>query len=264
MPVKQTFDKKEDAPEWLRPMLLEDNGKFVFEAETTVETAGLKKALEAERKAKADFEKALKAVEGIDPEEHKRLKAEFEKAEAEKLKSKGDWDTREKQLREQLAKDLSGREQQYQAELTKRDERLKKLEASLHRELVTAKLSAEIAKHTPNVAPLLLGAAPFLKVVETGDEFAVQVVDDKGNPRFANVKGDPFSIEHLVEEFKAKPEWKGLFPAPGSGGGGAPSQSAGSGGGTITLTREQAKDPNAYRQAKEAAAKSGAQVVISE
>jgi len=258
MPIKQVFEKREDAPEFLRSALLEDNGKFVFEAETSVETAGLKKALDAERAAKANAEKLAKGFEGIDPDEYRRLKADADKIEAEKLKSKGDWEAREKQLREQLAADLAGREKQYQTELTTRDERLKKLESSLHKELVTAKLSAEIAKHTPNVAPLLLGAAPYLKVVEDGDGFKVQVVDDKGNPRFANVKGDPFSIEHLVEEFKAKPEWRGLFPASGVGGSGAPANSSGSGGGK-TMSRAQFEALSQPERMK--AAKDGFQVI---
>jgi len=97
MPVKQVFDKKEDAPEWVRESLLEQDGKFVFEAELPHEVKGLKSALEAERRAKADFEKSLKGFEGIDPEEARKLKAEAEKIEADKLKSKADWETREKQ-----------------------------------------------------------------------------------------------------------------------------------------------------------------------
>ena len=140
-------------------------------------------------------------------------------------------------MRDQLAQDLAGREQQYQAELSKREERLKKLEGSLHQELVVSRLSAEIAKHTPNVTPLLLGASSFIKVVEKGDTFDVQVVDDKGQPRFASVKGDPFTIEHLIQEFKEKPEWKGLFPASGKHGTGAPVNS-GAGSGTKTVSRE--------------------------
>src|SRR5262249_10147762 len=101
MPIKQTFEKKEDAPEWMRESLLEQDGKFVFEAELPHETAGLKSALEKERKAKAEFEKSLKGFEGIDPEEARRLKVEAEKLEADKLKQKGDWETREEQLKEQ-------------------------------------------------------------------------------------------------------------------------------------------------------------------
>jgi chromosome segregation ATPase len=145
MPVKQIFDKKEDAPEWLRGSLLEQDGKFVFEAELPTETAGLKSALQKEREAKAAAEKTLKGFEGIDPEEARKLKAEAEKIETEKLKSKGDWETREKQLKEELAADLQKRESHFQTELKTRDDRITKLQTSLEKSLIEAQATTAIA-----------------------------------------------------------------------------------------------------------------------
>lgn len=267
MPIKQIFEKKEDAPEWLRGMLLEDNGKFVFEAETSVETAGLKKALEAERKAKSEFEKSLKAVEGIDAEEYKRLKAEAEKAETEKLKSKGDWETRENQLKTQLAADLAKREEYFKGEQAKGEEQAKQLRAALEEYLIEAQASAALIEPgKPKGNPTLL--MPHIRaktsVIEENGKFVARVLDADGKPRIADVKGNPFTIGMLVDELRADKIYMPAFEASGAGGSGAPAHSAGSGGGTITLTRDQARDPQAYRQAKEAAAKAGGQVAISE
>jgi hypothetical protein len=235
MPIKQIFEKKEDVPEFLRASVLEQDGKFVFEAELPGETVGLKKALEAERLAKANAEKALKGFEGIDPEKARQMIADAEKAAVDKLKQKGDWEAMEKQLRDQLAVDLQKREEQFQGELSKIQERNKALESSLYEQLITAQLSAEIAKHTTSVGPLLLGMASHLKVFEEEGKFVAKVVDAQGNPRIADLKGSPFTIAGLVEEFKTKPEWQPLFPASKNGGTGAPGNSTAGPGGVRTI-----------------------------
>jgi hypothetical protein len=263
MPVKQVFEKKEDAPEWLRTSLLEQDGKFVFEAELPTETAGLKAAFQKEREWKEKAEKSLKAFEGVDPEEAKRLKAEFEQIAADKLKSKGDWDTREKQLKEQLAADLTKRETHFQTELKTREDRIAKLQTSLEKSLIEAQATSAIAaaKGVPEL--LLPHVMSSVKVVEENGEFVARVLDAQGQPRIANVKGDPFTIAHLVDEMKGNKVFGRAFEASGAGGSGAPHTSSSSGN-TFTLTREQAKDPATYRAAKEQAAKAGGQVVINE
>lgn len=231
MPVKQVFEKKEDAPEWLQPLLLEDSGKFVFEAETTVEVASLKKALDAERKAKADYEKSLKGYEGIDPEEARRLKAEAEQIVTEKLKSKGDWETREKQLKEQLAADLQKRQQQFDSEIEKRTEREQKLQAALEKSLIEAKATEAIAgkKGVPQL--LLPHILRQVKVIEENGEFVPRVIGADGNPRIADVKGSPYTIQHLVDEMYNDPVFGRAFEANGAAGSGAQNNTAAAGGG---------------------------------
>jgi hypothetical protein len=264
MPIKQVFEKREDAPEFLRGALLEADGKFVFEAETVVEVAGLKSSLEKERKLKADFEKALKGYEGVDPEEARRLKTEAEQVALDKLKSKGDWETREKQLQERLAADLKKHQDQYAGELAKREEREKLLQQSLERHLIEAQATAAIAAAGGVPELLLPHVKSAVKVVEENGQFVARVIDANGQPRIANVKGDPYTISHLVEEMKGNQVFGRAFAASGAGGSGAQNNTAGSGGGQFTLSREQAKDPQTYRAAKEAAAKAGATVQIAE
>jgi hypothetical protein len=221
MPVKQVFDKKEDAPEWLRESLLEQDGKFVFEAELPHEVKGLKSALEAERKAKADFEKSLKGFEGIDPEEARRLKTEAEKIESEKLKQKGDWETREKQLKDQLAAELAKRDQHFQSELKTREDRIATLQSALEKSLIEAHATAAIAaaKGVPEL--LLPHVMRQVKIVEENGNFVVRVLDAQGQPRIANVKGDPFTITNLVDEMKNNSIYGRAFEASGAGGSGA-------------------------------------------
>lgn len=251
MPVKQVFDKKEDAPEWLRGSLLEQDGKFVFEAELPHEVKGLKSALEAERKAKADFEKSLKGFEGIDPEEARRLKAEAEKIEADKLKSKGDWETREKQLKDQLASDLQKREQHFQTELKAREDRIAKLQVSLEKSLIEAQATTAIAAAKGAPELLLPHVMRQVKIVEENGDFVVRVLDAQGQPRIANVKGDPFTIANLVDEMKGIPIYGRAFDASGAGGSGATKTDGGKGGiKTVRRSDQDAMNANIEAIAK--------------
>lgn len=59
MPVEQTFETKEEAPEWLQSHLVEDGGKFVFRGESAAEVENLKKTTKKERDARALHEKEV-------------------------------------------------------------------------------------------------------------------------------------------------------------------------------------------------------------
>jgi hypothetical protein len=237
MPVKQVFEKKEDAPEWLRSSLLEQDGKFVFEAELPTETAGLKSALQKERADREKAEKSLKGFEGVDPEEAKRLKAEAEQLAADKLKSKGDWETREKQLKEQLASDLQKRETHFQTELKTRDDKIAKLQESLEKSLIEAQATAAIAAAKGAPELLMPHVMRQVKVVEENGEYVARVMDANGQPRIMNVKGDPFTIPNLVDEMKANEVFGRAFEATGAGGSGASNGNKG-GGNAKTINRQ--------------------------
>lgn len=251
MPVKQVFEKKEDAPEWVRESLLEQDGKFVFEAELPHEVKGLKSALEAERKAKADFEKSLKGFEGIDPEEARKLKAEAEKIESDKLKQKGDWETREKQLKDQLAAELSKRDQHFQSELKTREDRIATLQGALEKSLIEAHATAAIAaaKGVPEL--LLPHVMRQVRIAEENGNFVVRVLDAQGQPRIANVKGDPFTITNLVDEMKNNSVYGRAFEASGAGGSGATKAEGGrTGMRTVRRSDQEAMNANIEAIAK--------------
>lgn len=239
MPIKQVFEKKEDAPEWLRPSLLEDGGKFVFEAETSAEVAGLKRTLEDRKLKHAELADMLKRFEGIDPERARQLEQEAEKAQREGLKAKGDWETREKQLTDRLAADLAAREKKFQADLESATAREQKLRASIDRYLIQAEATAALAQHGGIPELLLPHVIGQIKVLEEGDQFVARVVDKDGTPRIADVKGTPFSIANLVAEMRENPIFAPAFKASRAGGSGAPGESSAGSVTGKTITRAQ-------------------------
>lgn len=264
MPVKQVFEKRDDAPEWLRGSLLEDGGKFVFEAETSTEVAGLKKTLE-ERKAKhAELAKMLERYEGIDPDKARQLALEAEKAEREGLKSKGDWETREKQLTERLAADLAKREQQFQTELDAAKTQAERLQKSLEQHLVRAEAMAALVSQGGLTKILMPHVTSQIKVMEEGDEHVARVIGADGKPRIADVKGTPMTIAQLVAEMREDPEYASAFKAPRVGGSGAPGESTAGATGAVRISRQDARDTNKYKAARAEAEKAGVELQIIE
>lgn len=264
MPVKQVFEKRDDAPEWLRGLLLEDGGKFVFEAETVTEVAGLKRTLEERKTKHAELAEMLKRFDGIDPERARQLEVEAEKQQREGLKSKGDWDAREKQLTDRLAADLQKREAQFQAELEAAKTRETRLRQSLEQHLVRAEATAALAQHGGVPELLLPHVTGRIKVLEDGDQYVARVIGPDGNPRIADVKGTPMSIAQLVAEMREDAVFAPAFKASRAGGSGAPGESTAGAGGAARISREEARDPGKYRAARAEAEKAGVELQITE
>ena len=220
-PIEQVFDSRDDAPEWLRSSLLEQDGKFVFQAELAHEVGGLKKALETERKQKADAEKRLKGFEGVDVEQYQRLIAEREEIEARQAQKAGDWATREEQLKKQLQADLSKYKGQYDAEISERDAKLAMMQNALERSLIEAQATSAISELKGTPALLLPHVMQRVKIFEEDGDYTVRVLDAQGQPRIADVKGTPFTIKNLIEEMRNDPIFGRAFEASGTGGSGA-------------------------------------------
>lgn len=236
MPIEQIFETREDAPEFLRPALLEKDGKFVFQAELPHEVQGLKTALSKERGFKKQLEDQLKGFEGIDPEVARQMLQKQQEIEAQQAREKGDWATREEQLKSQLAKDLASREKHYTTELEQREQRLKAMQNSLNRYIIEAQATAAIAaaKGTPEL--LMPHIQRQVQIVEENGDFVARVIDAQGQPRIADINGTPFSIRHLIEEMKADPIYGRAFESSGAGGSGASNASRGAAG-SKTITR---------------------------
>ncbi len=249
MPIKQVFETKEAAPEFLRESLIEDGGKFVFEAETRTEVTGLKSALEAERTRKAELEKLAKQFEGIDPAKAKEMLANAKKAEEEKAKAQGDWDNWKAQMQSQF----DNEKQSLTAKLTE-------AETALESELITARATAAIAE--AKGVPALLLPHVGAKVVNENGKREVRIFDAAGQVRYGK-DGKPLTIAERIAEMKADTVFGRAFEASGAGGSGAQNNTAGSGSG-FSISREQAKDPAIYRAAKEQAAKAGGTLKISD
>lgn len=247
MPVKQIFEKAEDVPEFLKSAVVEQDGKFVFEAELPGEVKGLKSALDKERAAREEFEKKLKGYEGINPEEARKQAAESKKAEEERAKQAGQWENWKAQMQTQFDTEKSALQKQIEA-----------LKSSLHQEMVGARATAAIAE--AKGVPALLLPHIGADVVEEDGKPTVRIVKD-GKVRYGK-SGEPMTIAERIAEMREDEVFGRAFEPVSPGGSGAQSGGkAGSAGGHV-IKREDAKDPYKYRAAKDAAQKAGTEVQI--
>ena len=187
------------------------------------ETEGLQKSqkqLLAEAKA---AKAALKSYEGIDPDEHKRLKTAAEEAERKKAAAEGDFESLKKQLVEKHGTEISAK-----------DAQIAKRQTALEKRLVQAELTAAIVRHKGDPDLLLPHGAKFVRTREIENDFEAFVVDEAGQPRFADGKGTPMTFDDLVTQVLI-PKYPRAFDGTGSSGGGA-SKSAASGGGPRVIS----------------------------
>lgn len=205
--------------------------------------AAAEKRVEAEERAKKTIlgekkaaEARLAALEGIDPEEHQKLKAAAAEAAREKAKALGDWDAREKMIRDEMAAE-------HEKAVKPLSLKAEKMRSALERRLVDAELTSAIARAKGVPELLLPHVRQHVRVKEVDDDFVAYVADKDGNPRIGDAKGSPMSFDQLVEDMKGSPIFARAFEGTGSSGSGAPSHATGGGAaGTLTLDRN---DPGA-------------------
>ena len=195
------------------------------------ETAGLKanqQALQDEAKA---AKRALKAYDGVDPEEYAKLKQAADEATRKQAEAKGDF----KALEEQLIK-------RHQRDLDAKEERITKIMGALERRLVEAELTKAITAAKGDANLLLPHAARYVKMREHDDDFEAYVVDEAGNPMVSDGRGTPASFDDLVREH-LMPKFPRAFDGVGSSGGGASKSTVGDRG---TVGAISADDPDAF------------------
>jgi hypothetical protein len=173
------------------------------------------------------------------------------KAEEEKQKAAGNYDTLVKQMADK-----------HVAELKKiADERDSLLTRAQVREKKAAAMDA-IAKTQGNLTLLLPHVMSNLSVEDVNGELAVRVVDAKGNALVADGSGTPMSVEQFVAGLKDNAEFAGAFAASGVTGTGARGTTNVNGNASIVLSEAEARDPMRYRAAKAEAEKRGVPIVI--
>jgi hypothetical protein len=234
MPLPLIVDTLDSVPETIRAnYVAAENGKFRLDLDGYEDPAGLKSALEKERKAARDASRQAQqwASLGKTPEEIQALVEAQRQAEEDKAAKGGEWDKLKAQMH-----------QAHQAELSKREEREATLKRSLERRLVDADATAAIAALKGVPALLLPHVRASVKVIEEDGEFVARVIDQAGNPR-VNGKGEFLSISDLVGEMRQSEVFGRAFEATGTTGSGA-SSSAGTGSGkTISEAAFQALSP---------------------
>ena len=228
MPLKFTVDALDDIPEELREQYVEDNGKFRLALEGYEDPAGLKSALEKERKAAREASKQAKAWEAIGktPDEISELLEAQRKAEEDKAKKEGNLE----KIKEAMLKE-------HQTEVAKYKGAADKLRNQLDRHMVDAAATQAIAAAKGIPALLLPHVKAAVRVLEEDGNFVTRVVDDAGNPR-VNGKGDYLTIADLVSEMRNSDIFGRAFEGTGTTGGGA-SGSKPNGTGGKSLTRAQ-------------------------
>lgn len=214
--LKLNVDSLEAVDEPLRALYEPDGDKFKLKVEGLEDTAGLKSALQKERKTAGELQKqtnAWKAL-GKTPEEIQELLEAQEARQQTEAERKGEWEKLRTQMNDKHAKDLQTK-----------DETIGAMRRRLEAELVDAKATAAIAS-AKGVPELLL---PIVhRFVKVDDDFNVQIVDAKGDPR-VNGKGEPLSISDLITEMKATELYGRAFDGSGQTGGGKQPDNTGGG-----------------------------------
>ena len=166
---------------------------------------------------------AAKSFDGIDVDEYKKLKAASAKAEREKAEAEGDFQSLEEQL---VAR--------HKTELEAKDVVTEKYRVAMNKRLVEAELTRAITSAKGDATLLLPHAERFVRVRETEDDFEAFVVDEKGQPMFADGQATPATFETLVTE-KLMAQFPMAFEGTGSSGGGATRSAGGAGGHARTI-----------------------------
>ena len=200
----------------------------MFAERLATEVAGLKaNQSELQKEAKAAKQR-LKDYEGIDPEEHRTLKAAAVEAEEKRAAAAGDFATLKKQMEEAGAKKEKSLIDQHTKQLGERDAKETKLTRALEKRLVQFELAKAIAAKKGDPDLLIPHAEKFVKTRETEDDYEAYVVDGSGNARVSDGKGTPMTFDLYVDELAQK--FPRAFDGSGSSGGGASKSNGGAGG----------------------------------
>lgn len=175
------------------------------------EYAGLKSALDKERQRARDLEKQAKAFAGLglSPDEIAQMKADREKAEEDRAKAAGEWET----LRAKLS-------EQHQSEVQKLQEQLNAIAMSEHEARVesgikSALMEAGVTEEGASILPEILKARAKIETVD--GKRVVKVLDTDGTTMLAK-NGRDATLADLVASVTEK--YPSLFKAqtkPGSG-----------------------------------------------
>jgi hypothetical protein len=230
MALKMIVDSLEHLSEAQKALYAPKDGKFVLDVEGAEDTSGLKSALEAERKARRDFERKLAAYRDLDPEDYARLKREAEDRVMSQAQTKGQWEALKTQI-----------EARHKAEIQGLEGRLSAMRAALEENLVDAASASAISQARGAVALLLPHVKSAVRVSEENGRYQVRVVDADGEPRLAPGADRPMTIADLVAEMRCSESFGRAFDGLGASGSGAPSGHGSAGPGAVS-----ARDAKAF------------------
>jgi hypothetical protein len=223
MALALVVDNLEDVEEPLRPLYAEKEGKFhlIVDGLDSVTQNAVATATKKANKEAQELRHKMKPWEtlGKSPEELQQMLAEWndlqalkEKEQMTEAEKKGQWDELRKQLNEKHQKELDD----VKKELLTKDDEMAKLKRRMEQHIIESTAHAAIAENK-GIPQLLL---PFVtKHLRMQDDFAISVVDDKGEPRI-NGKGDPLLPTEFVGEMRTNEVFGRAFEGTGSSGSG--------------------------------------------
>jgi len=252
MGLKLIVDKLEDVPEALRDQYAAtEDGKFRLGVEGIEDTTGLKKALSTERKQREDFEKRLKAFDGVDPEEARALHARLEGDEELQLMNSGNKEKLRERWLDKMRKD-------YEKKLA---DAATQIEGA---KTVGTKWQSRVLDNAVREAATKVGLHSYAVEDALSRGRAMFQLDDEGNAvqiRDGSVvlgkDGTPYSPAEWLESMReTAPHW---FPAAAAGSG-ASQQRSSSGNGSGKVIKRSAFDSLDHK-ARAAAVKDGMRII---
>jgi len=219
---------------------------------------GLTSSLSKTLTVKKSLEKKLKEFEGLDPAKAREALVKMEELASGKLddKSKAQIEAAINSFKEKATKDI----ETAQTEAAK----YKKAALGLAK---TNVIKDALLKHKAN-QNLKYYLETFIKA-ELSESGAIDLTlqDENGNVRYSSKSGstEPMTVDEHVAELKGIDSFAAFFEGTGASGSGAtPASPVKIGSGQHIIAREDAKDPQKYRVAKEAATKAGTTLQIAE
>jgi hypothetical protein len=250
MPLKETITQLEDVEKALRGLYVERDGEFVLDVEGDHEDSA--DTLRQERKARGAAESALKQLTrelGVtDPVKAIKGLQRFRELEERDLLGPGKWDAAVERRAEEIAAELRAKE----GALIGESQRLRaQLEHARTDEAIRS-AAVKVGVLPAAIDDAVLFAKRFW-ALKDGNLVAM----NGGEPLYSSrAPNEPMRLdEWMSERAKDRTHWFGPRPPTT-----APSN--GHQVGRVTITREQAKDPAAYRAAKEQAERTGAELLI--
>ncbi len=222
MTLKAVVKSLDGVPETLHEFYKKgDDGRFYIDAEGVDDlpsVIGLKTSRDNALREKKATQDKLASFEGVDPEAHRKLVAEAEKARKDGLMAKGDVAELTKaheaelaQVRDKAAKEVEAAKENGEKESGAAQRYFRAAE-------ITAAVSAE--KGSPDLLGHVIEQVTKVELSEDGD-FRLVVLDESGSPRIKDSGGTPFTLGDLVTEMKSQDRYGRAFDASGSSGSGS-------------------------------------------